>query len=72
MTRLQQARKREKNVVDAVQEPSKTEDARQSGRHNQLMATPGASRLIDARARPIRLIDLERRARFLSFVANGV
>jgi len=72
MTRLRQARKREKNVVDAVQEPSKTEDARQSGRHNQLMATPGASRLIDTRARPIRLIDLERRARFLSFVANGV
>jgi len=35
------------------------------------MALPGAPRPIDTRSRPIRLIDLERRARFLSFVANG-
>jgi hypothetical protein len=36
------------------------------------MATSGSPRLTDPRSRPIRLIDLERRARFVSFVANGV
>lgn len=72
MTRTGQPRKREGNAVDAIHELSKAEDSRPSGRRNQPMATSGSPRLTDPRSRPIRLIDLERRARFVSFVANGV
>jgi hypothetical protein len=72
MPRTGQSRKREGIVVDPASTPTMADEARAHERRGFLGATPGAARAAGVRSQPVRLIDLERRARFFSFVARGV
>ena len=71
MTRAAQFGKRERLVIDPSSAPTMAEEARTHERRVCLTVSPGAARAAGGRSQPVRLIDLERRARFFSFAAKG-
>lgn len=71
MPRTAQSRKRAGGVADPSSTPKIANAARTYEMRAFLAASPRAAGADGPRSQPVRLIDLERRARFFSFVAHG-